>query len=58
MKFLQTINFKVGLNAFCGHLMKYYLEIIMFENWIEQPFSKADQELESAINLAELYWQG
>ena len=30
----------------------------MFENWIEEPFSKADHAPESAINLAQLYWQG
>ena len=32
--------------------------MIVFEDWIEKPFSKANQEPESAINLAELYWQG
>ena len=32
--------------------------MIIFENWIEKPFSKANQEPESAINLAQLYWQG
>ena len=32
--------------------------MVVFEDWIEKPFSKAIQEPESAINLAELYWQG
>ena len=32
--------------------------MIVFEDWIEKPFSKANQQQESAINLAELYWQG
>ena len=32
--------------------------MIIFEDWIEKPISKANQKLESAINLAELYWQG
>ena len=32
--------------------------MIVFENWIKKPFSKTNQEPESAINLAELYWQG
>ena len=32
--------------------------MVVFEDWIEKPFSKANQEPESAINLAELYWQG
>ena len=32
--------------------------MIVFEDWIENPFSKAIHESESAINLAELYWQG
>ena len=32
--------------------------MIIFENWIEKTFSKANQEPESAINLAQLYWQG
>ena len=32
--------------------------MVVFENWIEKPFSKAIQEPKSAINLAELYWQG
>ena len=32
--------------------------MIVFEDWIEEPFSMANQEPESAINLAELYWQG
>ena len=31
--------------------------MIVFEDWIEKPF-KANQETESAINLANLYWQG
>ena len=38
--------------------MKYYKEMILFENWIDNPFSKARHEPESAISLAELYWQG
>ena len=38
--------------------LKYYSEMVVFEDWIEKSFSKANQELESAINLAELYWQG
>ena len=32
--------------------------MIIFENWIEKPFSKTNLQQESAINLAELYWQG
>ena len=32
--------------------------MVIFEQWIEKPFSKANHEPESAINLAELYWQG
>ena len=32
--------------------------MIVFEDWIENPFSKANVEPKSAINLAELYWQG
>ena len=32
--------------------------MVVFEDWIEKPFSKANQEPESAINLAQLYWQG
>ena len=32
--------------------------MIIFENWIDKPFSKANDESDSAINLAELYWQG
>ena len=32
--------------------------MIVFEDWNEQSMSKASQEPESAINLAELYWQG
>ena len=32
--------------------------MVIFENWIEKTFSNANQEQESAINLAELYWQG
>ena len=31
--------------------------MVIFEQWIEKPFSKANHEPESAINLAELYWQ-
>ena len=32
--------------------------MIIFQDWIEIPFSKAHQKPEAAINLAELYWQG
>ena len=32
--------------------------MVMFENWIESPYSRANDEPESAINLADLYWQG
>ena len=32
--------------------------MIVFEDWIEKPFSRANRKEESAINLAELYWQG
>ena len=32
--------------------------MIVFEDWIAEPFSKVNQEQKSAINLAELYWQG
>ena len=30
----------------------------IFENWIEDPLSNINHELQSAINFAELYWQG
>lgn len=32
--------------------------MIIFEEWIERAFSKANRKPESAVNLAELYWQG
>ena len=32
--------------------------MIIFEKWNEKPFLRVDHEPESAINLAELYWQG
>ena len=32
--------------------------MLVFEDWIEKTFSKANQEAESAINLANLYWKG
>ena len=32
--------------------------MIVLEDWIETSFSEANQEPESAINLAQLYWQG
>ena len=32
--------------------------MIVLEDWIETSFSEANQEPESAINLAELYWKG
>ena len=32
--------------------------MVIFEDWIENPFSKGNHDLESAINLANLYWQG
>ena len=32
--------------------------MVTYEEWIEKPFSKANHEPESAINLAALYWQG
>ena len=57
MKLKQMINFKVRIDVSYLRL-KYLKEMIVFENWIEQPLSKANQERESAINLAELYWQG
>ena len=40
------------------YLMKSYLETIIFENWTEKSFLKANDEPESTINLAQLYWQG
>ena len=39
-------------------LIEYYSEMIIFEDWKEDRFSKANHDLESAINLANLYWQG
>ena len=32
--------------------------MVVFEDLIEKPFLKANQEPASAINLAQLYWQG
>ena len=32
--------------------------MIVFEDWITKPFLKVNQETESTINLAKLYWQG
>ena len=32
--------------------------MIVFEDWIEKPFLGGNRKQESAINLAELYWQG
>ena len=32
--------------------------MVIFEDWKENPFSKANHDLELAINLADLYWQG
>ena len=32
--------------------------MVVFENWNEKQFHKANDESESAINLADLYWQG
>ena len=32
--------------------------MVVYEEWVAKPFSKANQEPESVINLAELYWQG
>ena len=37
---------------------KLFEETIIFEDWIHQPFSIANQKSESAVNLAQLYWQG
>ena len=41
-----------------SRLIKYYSEMVIFEDWKENPFSKTNHDLESAINLAGLYWQG
>jgi len=38
-------------------LVKYYSEIVTFEDWAIKPFSLANREPESAINLAQLKWQ-
>ena len=32
--------------------------MIVFEDWIEKPFLRGNRKQDSAINLAELYWQG
>ena len=32
--------------------------MITFEDWDRKPFSQANRESESAINLAQLKWQG
>ena len=32
--------------------------MVIFENWIEKPFPKANHKPKSAINLADIYWQG
>ena len=32
--------------------------MVIFEDWIENSFSKINHQSESAINLAQLYWQG
>ena len=57
MKFIQMIPFKVKHVCF-DEFLKHYLEIIIFEDWSEKPFSMANHESRSAINLAQLYWQG
>ena len=41
-----------------SRLIEYYSEMVIFEDWKENQFSKANHDLESAINLANLYWQG
>ena len=41
-----------------SRLIEYYSEMVIFEDWKENPFSKANHDLDSAINLADLYWQG
>ena len=32
--------------------------MIVFEDWIEKPFLRGNRKQDSAISLAELYWQG
>ena len=32
--------------------------MIVFEDWIEKPILRDNRKQDSAINLAELYWQG
>ena len=32
--------------------------MIIYEDWIKEPFSKADHKPEAAIDIAQLYWQG
>ena len=39
-------------------LVIYYSEMITFEDWAIKPFSQTNREPESAINLAQLNWQG
>ena len=39
-------------------LFKYYSEMVTFEDWDIMPFSQTNREPESAINLAQLNWQG
>ena len=38
--------------------LKLNSDILAFELWDETSFSTADQEFQSAINIAGLYWQG
>ena len=58
MKFTQMIDLEVWPVFFIHNIIKYYLELTIFENWIEDPLSNINHELQSAINFAELYWQG
>ena len=41
-----------------SRLIEYYSEMVIFEDWKENQFSKYNHDLESPINLADLYWQG
>ena len=55
-KFQGKIECLILATSFCIYL--FFSEMIVFEEWIEIPFSSANHEPESAINLADLYWQG
>ena len=58
IKFVLTIQNQIEMDIKNFWLMKYHLDMIIFEQWIEPLFSTSIYKPDSAINLAELYWQG